>query len=151
MVNERLLNEAYSQVDKERIEDPDNHLPMSGAPCPHDILRNKGQEYCWCKYPQSKFPNWTEKQQRRSGIRQKIKNKVARCRVYYVDVSDIGRFTSVGTPKRVDNGNGPSLDEQWNLMMNEVSRKCLLLQADRIENVRSVLKVRRQESSSSTN
>ncbi|KAF6752905.1 hypothetical protein DFP72DRAFT_903974 [Ephemerocybe angulata] len=107
------------QVDKDRIEDPDNHLPMSGAPCPHVVL--KGQEFCWCKYPQSMFPNWTQKQQSRSGIRQKIKSATSstkrhRCFVYYVDVKNDGRFVNAGPARKVED---ETLGTQWKLMMTE--------------------------------
>ncbi|KAJ3534834.1 hypothetical protein NMY22_g6750 [Coprinellus aureogranulatus] len=103
------------EVDPKRIEDPDSHLPMSGAPCPHFMLRD--QEFCWCKYPQALFPNWTKRQQKKSKIRRVIEKAGGRCLVYYVDVRNNGIFVSSGA-REVDDSDS-KLTAQWSLMMTE--------------------------------
>jgi hypothetical protein len=107
---------AWLQVDQERIEDPDSHVPMSGAPCDHKSA--KTQEFCWCKYPQALFPNWTRKQQRKSRIRKVIKESRGPCRVFYADVKNDGIFVSSGA-KVVDDTDSRQT-AQWRLMMEEV-------------------------------
>ena len=92
---------------------------MSARECVHDVL--KGQEFCWCKYPQSMYPNWTPRQQKKSKIKKVIDSSRGRCLVYYVDVGSNGRFQSAGASRRVDAQDLDTLRAQWNFMMSEVS------------------------------
>ncbi|KAK7441987.1 hypothetical protein VKT23_016265 [Stygiomarasmius scandens] len=70
----------------------------SGAPpipplCDHD---NCGG--CWRGYPQSRFPNWTVSQVRRSGILNAVRNydRAQTCKIYHVDVDNGGLFQDAG-------------------------------------------------------
>ncbi|EAU87069.2 hypothetical protein CC1G_11249 [Coprinopsis cinerea okayama7 len=104
------------EVDPKRIEDPDSHIPMSAEPCVHHI--NLTQEFCWCKYPQSLYPNWTVRQQRKSRILKVIKRKERqRCIVYYIDVRDDGVFVP-SAPREVDESVSKQ-DAQWHVMTHE--------------------------------
>ena len=60
--------------------------------CDHSSIRcNK----CWTGYPQSRFPNWTERQVKKAKIYNAIHNypKAKPCICYRVDVNDHGYFT----------------------------------------------------------
>ncbi|KAF8908206.1 hypothetical protein CPB84DRAFT_1813404 [Gymnopilus junonius] len=96
------------EVDPARIEDPDSHLPMSASPCEHAQARN--QEFCWCKYPQALYPNWTPRQQKKSGISRIVESRKSdTCTLYYLDVMEDGIFRNPGER----NVNDRTQDKQW--------------------------------------
>ncbi|KAH6876668.1 hypothetical protein BKA70DRAFT_236124 [Coprinopsis sp. MPI-PUGE-AT-0042] len=80
------------EVDEGRLEDPESHQPFSVRACAHyNAPTQEGP--CWCKYPQSKYPNWTKAQQKKSRILHYLKKaKHQRWRAYYVDVQEDGVF-----------------------------------------------------------
>ena len=51
---------------------------------------------CWKGYPQSLFPNWTQRQLKKAKIYEVIQNysKIKPCIYYQVDVNDRGLFTN---------------------------------------------------------
>ena len=50
---------------------------------------------CWTGYPQSRFPNWTERQVRKAKIYDILHDysRIKSCTCYRVDVNDCGLFT----------------------------------------------------------
>ncbi|CAA7262488.1 unnamed protein product [Cyclocybe aegerita] len=82
------------EVDRVRIEDPYSHLPLSAEACAH--AQTPTQEVCWCKYPQSMYPNWTKQQQKKSRISRIIDKRLETSTIHYLDVMEDGMFTSRG-------------------------------------------------------
>lgn len=68
-------------------------------------------------YPQSRFPNWTERQVRKAKIYDAVHNypKNKPCISYRVDVDDRGFFTNA-KELRAEHGDE---DQTWDKMINE--------------------------------
>lgn len=47
---------------------------------------------CWGTYPRSLYPNWTDKQVKKSGIEDVIENKKGVCKIRLMDVDTEGQF-----------------------------------------------------------
>lgn len=77
----------YPQIDPREILEP----KIASKGCRH--RQYEGDEHCWCKYPQSLYPNWTPVQQGASRITEALKNKHG-WRVYPLVVSHEGIFRS---------------------------------------------------------
>lgn len=102
-------------MDKTRLEDPYSHIPMSALACDH---RKAFDQYvCWCKYPQSLYPNWTERQQKKSALLKVIDNRTHSCAIHYLDVKKDGIFVNGG----VRDVNRVTQDTHWQGIRNEVS------------------------------
>ncbi|KAF9473382.1 hypothetical protein BDN70DRAFT_867464 [Pholiota conissans] len=95
------------EVDPNRIEDPDSHLVLSAAACDHK--QTPEQEVCWCKYPQSLYPNWTPRQQKKAKLTKVLEKRMERCTVHYLDVNKDGTFVDAG--KREVNDR--TVDSHW--------------------------------------
>ncbi|KAF8653623.1 hypothetical protein AX16_003775 [Volvariella volvacea WC 439] len=75
------------EVDPEQLN---TELPPVPSPCDHSSCG----DHCWMGYPQSRFPNWTPQQVKRSGIADIIDaalDEVA-SKIYHVDIQDDGFF-----------------------------------------------------------
>ena len=72
---------------------------------------------CWTGYPQSRFPNWTERQVKKAKIYDVVHNysKTKHCTLYRVDVNDCGFFTH---PKEMVAAHGDE-DELWDTLIHE--------------------------------
>jgi hypothetical protein len=72
---------------------------------------------CWTGYPQSRFPNWTERQVKKAKIYDVVHNNLTGkpCTCYRVDVNDEGFFTH---PKEVIAVHGGE-DIAWDTMIHE--------------------------------
>ncbi|KAG7088496.1 hypothetical protein E1B28_012484 [Marasmius oreades] len=72
---------------------------------------------CWEGYPKSRFPNWTDSQVRRSGIKRAIQNydKKNPCLVYYMDMINTGLFQNGGTLLVYDD---ETYDHFWNRLVS---------------------------------
>ncbi|KAK0194621.1 hypothetical protein F5146DRAFT_925341 [Armillaria mellea] len=78
------------EVDDEQLK---SQAPPIPPPCNHVDCNG-----CWKGYPQSRFPNWTPSQVRRSRIHYAIHDNQAKtCTIYHVDVNDHGFFIDSGT------------------------------------------------------
>ncbi|KAH9476036.1 hypothetical protein JR316_0011605 [Psilocybe cubensis] len=95
------------QVDPTRIQDPDSHIPLSASPCDHK--QTSGQDVCWCKYPQSLYPNWALRQQQKSRIANFVEKQKGDCTIYYLDVMDNGTFVKRDEREVTEK----TLDENW--------------------------------------
>ncbi|KAJ7747969.1 hypothetical protein DFH07DRAFT_830716 [Mycena maculata] len=103
----------HDEVDPVQLASP---LPPVPPPCDH-----KTCDGCWKGYPQSRFPNWTPSQVRRSGIHRAITqyNTAIPSTIHYVDVDSNGFFTDSGKFVSKDD----SKDELWNTLINEDSQR----------------------------
>ncbi|KAF8811269.1 hypothetical protein BYT27DRAFT_7134272 [Phlegmacium glaucopus] len=72
-----------------RIPEP----PFPAGPCRHS--KRSLQEICWCRYPQSLFPNWTPRQQKKSRIT-KIIERLGESSLFYLDIMQDGEFVNAG-------------------------------------------------------
>ncbi|KAK7441983.1 hypothetical protein VKT23_016261 [Stygiomarasmius scandens] len=70
----------------------------SGAPPIPPLCNHDNCGGCWRGYPQSRFPNWTSSQVRRSGIYKAVHDysREQTCDVYHVDVDNRGLFKDAG-------------------------------------------------------
>ncbi|KAJ7164984.1 hypothetical protein C8R46DRAFT_1097786 [Mycena filopes] len=100
----------HDPIDAEQLASPANPVP---DPCDHKTCDGA----CWKGYPQSRFPNWTPAQVRRSRIHRAITdyNKAEPSTIHHVDVDLNGFFTDSG--KVVTNDN--TKEELWNTLINE--------------------------------
>ncbi|KAF9531382.1 hypothetical protein CPB83DRAFT_848934 [Crepidotus variabilis] len=104
------------EVDRGQLDDPTHqHREHLTSPCAHQhtsfaqnlstVSLNSGDDdavhqhhaptSCWCKYPQSLYPNWTQKQQRKSKI-QAVISREHLCRINYLDMKKDGVFVDGG-------------------------------------------------------
>ena len=102
------------EIDADRLEDTKSHWPMSASPCSH--VKGKQDDVCWCKYPQSLYPNWTPRQWEKSKIAKVVEQSTGLCTVHYVDVQQDGRFVSVGAHEVKES----NVDEYWGAILREV-------------------------------
>ena len=81
---------ACAEVDKKQLESP---LPPIPPLCDH-----KSCGGCYVGYPQSRFPNWTERQVKKSRIFDAIHeyDHEKTCILHRVDVDSNGFFTNPG-------------------------------------------------------
>ncbi|KAF7292873.1 hypothetical protein MIND_01186300 [Mycena indigotica] len=103
----------HDEIDQEQLASP---LPPVPAPCDHTTCEGS----CWKGYPQSRFPNWTPSQLRRSRIQKAIMdyNKSAQAAIYYVDVDSEGVFKDSGKFVAREKEDAPE-DELWDQLINE--------------------------------
>jgi len=92
-------------VDKERIANPESHLLLAAKACPH--LKLPATDFCWCKYPQSLFPNWAQAQQRKSRV-QEVVETTTPTTIHYLDIKADG-FVDAGDKEVTE----PTLDSAW--------------------------------------
>lgn len=121
-------------MDKAQLDDPSNqHNELVTSPCPHRATsgvttlrsleaadeqaahRFHASSSCWCKYPQSLYPNWTYKQQQKSKISTAIVRRHV-CRIHYLDMKRDATFVNV--PHR-DIGNR-NAEDMWELIKRGV-------------------------------
>ncbi|KAJ7507271.1 hypothetical protein B0H11DRAFT_1970976 [Mycena galericulata] len=115
----------HDEIDPVQLASP---LPPVPPPCDH-----KTCDGCWKGYPQSRFPNWTPSQVRRSGIHKAITdyNRAARSVIHYVDVNTHGFFTDSGDFEATEN----TTDKLWNDLINEDRPDNIRVRALFIENM----------------
>ncbi|KAJ7135427.1 hypothetical protein C8R43DRAFT_1020979 [Mycena crocata] len=103
----------HDEIDQVQLASP---LPPVPPPCDH-----KSCDGCWKGYPQSRFPNWTPSQVRRSRIHRAINeyNRDAASTIYYVDVDSNGFFTD--SDKVVTTND--TKDQFWDTLINEESQR----------------------------
>ena len=87
---------------------------MTSSPCNH--VKGKEDDVCWCKYPQSLFPNWTSRQQKKSKISEVVDKSTGLCTVHYVDVQQDGKFVSAGAHEVQES----NVDEYWGVILQGV-------------------------------
>lgn len=80
---------------------------MSASACDHRKAPNN--DFCWCKYPQSIYPNWTNRQQKKSALLKVIENETGNCTIHYLEVKRDGMFVNSGTREV----NRATQDTQW--------------------------------------
>ncbi|KAF8181582.1 hypothetical protein BJ912DRAFT_979394 [Pholiota molesta] len=101
------------EVDPSRIQDPDSHIVLSAAACDHK--QTPDQEVCWCKYPQSFYPNWTPRQQKKAKLTKILERRMERCTIHYLDVNQDGSFVDAGTREVTDR----TVDSHWKAIQEE--------------------------------
>ncbi|KAK0219642.1 hypothetical protein EDD85DRAFT_780368 [Armillaria nabsnona] len=84
------LRVLFAEVDGEQLK---SEAPPIPPPCNHANCSG-----CWKRYPQSRFPNWSPSQVKRSGILDVIEkyNRTIPCTIHRVDVDNRGYFTDPG-------------------------------------------------------
>ncbi|KAF9045252.1 hypothetical protein BJ165DRAFT_1346493 [Panaeolus papilionaceus] len=100
------------EVDKKQLD-------TAAPPIPPKCLHGDDCNRCWTGYPQSRFPNWTPRQVRKSKIEEAIRdyNRNEQCILYRVDVDDNGYFSNVA-PIEVDDNDAFS-ETLWTKLVNE--------------------------------
>ncbi|KAF8997735.1 hypothetical protein BDQ17DRAFT_1544282 [Cyathus striatus] len=113
-------------VDSEQLK---TKLPPVPDYCDH--LTCDGD--CWKKYPKSRFPNWTDKQVKKSGIEQAINDydKTKPCVIHHVDVNDEGLFANPGSLETKNHDAGGT----WKTVMERKLPSNLRVRALFIENL----------------
>ncbi|KAJ3576809.1 hypothetical protein NP233_g148 [Leucocoprinus birnbaumii] len=79
--------DLHVSIDPREIIEPN----VGSIQCSH--RRHEGDEHCWCKYPQSLYPNWTYIQQKASRIWE-AKGRQQGWRIYPLVISKDGLFHS---------------------------------------------------------
>ncbi|KAJ7057068.1 cora-like Mg2+ transporter protein-domain-containing protein [Mycena amicta] len=104
----------HDDIDQEQLATP---LPPVPPPCDHTTCEGR----CWKDYPQSRFPNWTPSQIRRSRIHKAITddNKSRAAAIYYVDVSTEGVFKDSGKFVAGSTTDDAAVEEMWNQLVHE--------------------------------
>ena len=94
-------------------------MRLTVAPCVPEFCDHNPAKCnrCWKGYPQSLFPNWTERQIRKAKIYNAVHNYPTNkpCICYRVDVNDQGFFTHT---EEVTAGHGDE-DRTWDNMIHE--------------------------------
>ncbi|KAF9447468.1 hypothetical protein P691DRAFT_760751 [Macrolepiota fuliginosa MF-IS2] len=80
--------DLHVAIDPKQILEP----RIAEEDCPHH--KHDGEEYCWCRYPQSLYPNWTPVQQKASRITEALDKTTHGWRIYPLVVSKTGIFRS---------------------------------------------------------
>lgn len=97
-----------------------SELPPVPALCDHSDCGGE----CWKNYPESRFPNWTRSQVKKSKILKAVEeyDQEKPCKLYNVDVDTDGRFSNAEeTEVTKDN-----ITESWHAFVaNEVCPTCL--------------------------
>jgi hypothetical protein len=93
-------------------------LASTGPPIPPKCDHNDCD--CWKGYPQSRFPNWTERQVRKSKIWDAIHDyrRDLECKIFRCDVDTNGYFTDAGS---LDAEEGKDA-ETWRTILSEINR-----------------------------
>ena len=101
----------FTEVDPKQLETLSPPVP---EPCDHSPEKC---HRCWEGYPQSRFPNWTERQVKKAKIYDAVNNypKNKTCICYRVDVNDEGFFTHT---KEISAEHGDE-DTTWDDMIHE--------------------------------
>lgn len=76
--------------------------------------------FCWKGYPQSRFPNWTHRQVRKSKLRDAIEKynfHGKRCIIYKLDVDKMGIFHDAGYTIVLDSNE--ELNNEWNRLVDD--------------------------------
>ncbi|TEB25452.1 hypothetical protein FA13DRAFT_1756550 [Coprinellus micaceus] len=94
-------------------------LASTGPPIPPKCDHNDCD--CWKGYPQSRFPNWTERQVRKSKIWDAIHDyrRDLECKIFRCDVDTNGYFTDAGS---LDAEEGKDA-ETWRTILSEINRR----------------------------
>ncbi|KAF7329843.1 hypothetical protein MKEN_00247700 [Mycena kentingensis (nom. inval.)] len=79
----------HDEIDQVQLN---SELPPIPPYCDHSTCEGR----CWKDYPQSRFPNWTSSQLRRSRIQKAVNDNRSPATIYYVDVDNKGVFTDSG-------------------------------------------------------
>ncbi|KXN85113.1 hypothetical protein AN958_11690 [Leucoagaricus sp. SymC.cos] len=93
--------DLHVTIDPNSIIDPQ----VASKTCEH---RKHDEKHCWCKYPQSLYPNWTPVQQRASRISEVLGSRHG-WRVYPLVVSKSGIFK----PLPYKSGRFNQMDDFW--------------------------------------
>ncbi|KAJ7031642.1 hypothetical protein C8F04DRAFT_1110130 [Mycena alexandri] len=103
----------HDEIDPLQLASPAQPVP---EPCDHTSC-----DGCWQGYPQSRFPNWTPSQVRRSRIHKAITDytNAEPSIIHYVDVDSNGFFTDSGKLVTDDT----TKEELWNTLINEGSQR----------------------------
>ncbi|KAF8993178.1 hypothetical protein BDQ17DRAFT_1401673 [Cyathus striatus] len=111
----------------------DTQLDTKSPPIPKHCDHSECAGKCWKEYPKSCFPNWTEKQVKRSNIWDAIKNYDTKkvCIIYHVDVNEEGRFANAAALKTINS----DPDDTWKKFMEQRFPKGLRVRALFIENL----------------
>ncbi|KAF9011850.1 hypothetical protein BDQ17DRAFT_1405449 [Cyathus striatus] len=114
------------EVDQTQL---DTDLPPVPKDCDHSTCNG----VCWMDYPKSRFPNWTERQVRKSKIWDAVHcyDTAKKCTIYHVDVNDKGIFTNADSLVTVNSC--PA--ETWKKFMEPHSFKGLRVRALFLENL----------------
>lgn len=99
------------EIEADRSEGPESDSPMSASPCNH--VKGTEDDVCWCKYPQSLFPNWTPRQQKKSKIAKVVEKSTGLCTVHCVDVQQDGIFVPAGVYEVKES----NVDEYWGAIL----------------------------------
>ncbi|PPQ66789.1 hypothetical protein CVT24_008698 [Panaeolus cyanescens] len=94
-------------------------LDKSSPPIPKECLHGEDCNNCWTGYPQSRFPNWTPRQVKKSKIFDAIHNynRDDECVLYQVDVDNDGFFSN-GDEIVVEDDSDASLESLWRRLIN---------------------------------
>jgi len=82
---------------------------------PDDCDHTACNGVCWKNYPQSRFPNWTLNQVKKSKIHDAITDydRTKKCVIYKLDVDKEGIFHDGGTMDVNDSNDITVLDKEW--------------------------------------
>ncbi len=110
------LRVLFAEVDGEQLKSEAAPIP---PPCNHVNCNG-----CWKRYPQSRFPNWSPSQVKRSGILDVIENynRNIPCKIHRVDVDDRGYFTDPGEYEITEQ----TTDASWEFVIQPHVRALLL-------------------------
>lgn len=95
--------DLHVSIDPKEIIEPN----IASKQCLH--RQHDGEEYCWCKYPQSLYPNWTPIQQKASRISEALRSRQG-WRLYPLVISKKGIFQSL----EHKSGRYSEVDGFWN-------------------------------------
>ncbi|KAF8809596.1 hypothetical protein BYT27DRAFT_7135830 [Phlegmacium glaucopus] len=147
--NLHIIEKEASKDDSNRVPHPSHRHAAPSAPWPwvdlDDDVDSKQLESvappipelcdhspgrcnrCWTGYPQSRFPNWTERQVIKAKIYDAVHNypKTKPCTCYRVDVDESGFFTNV---KEITAEYGDE-DMTWDQMIHEQRPRDIRLRA----------------------
>ncbi|KAF6751710.1 hypothetical protein DFP72DRAFT_1172115 [Ephemerocybe angulata] len=103
-----------------------SQLPPIPDECDHTTCKG-----CWTEYPQSRFPNWTEDQVRKSKVYEAIHsyNPNHLCRIHYVDVDETGVFAEAGTH------DAKNIEQTWDFVKQQKENDTARVHALFIENM----------------
>ncbi|TFK29543.1 hypothetical protein FA15DRAFT_664090 [Coprinopsis marcescibilis] len=101
------------EVDPHQLANEEPPIPPL---CKHEDCR------CWTGYPQSRFPNWTDKQVKKSKIWDAIHNDASldlECNIYKCDVNSKGHFMDAG----VMHAPPGEEDQVWNEILSGIGNR----------------------------
>lgn len=122
--NIRKLTGPWPFIDMDdEVTSDDSRIPepsLSAGHCRHS-KRSFWKEICWCRYPESLYPNWTPRQQKKSKITTIIE-RLGESSLHYLDIMQDGTFVDAGTREVSIR----SQDNHWTAIQREVCFTCLL-------------------------